>query len=410
MAGTNTQPSARPEVNRTQNVFAQNLELESKLNSLKRDDSELIQLNDYIVRKGVKQIDDEGPFSFFKHAIPSIILLLISFIIDVAYVPVFGHVANNFSAWLFPDAPPVNTSLEPVQLWWYPVVIYIIFVFFALRSSKNLKDEFLVKGPSEPIINKVIEKYSGLIDALGTALPLLGAAILLVSIKVGPQLFLGFSVPFEIKSIIILALAKLFGAVFEAQGLRYQKITEEVKNVETEYFYQNKQRLQNELIFKLNESNKKVMSELIMAGGAGMKQFNKEEIEYIYKLIKMSNDVSLEFAKNMNNFKNTLNEVKSIRLFDERIANEISAVASTMSGVATVVQKSAEYSNIMKQQLEAIHKLGTEINSIAIKLPDEKALKELQMTAHFLSDTINHMKDANAQKSLENLAYIAGKR
>lgn len=409
MAGTNTQPSARPEV-KPQTGFNHNAELESKLQSLKKDDSELIQINDYIVRKGVKQIDDEGPFSFFKHAVPSIVLLLIAFLIDVAYVPFFGHVANNFSSWLYPDAPPVNAKLEPVALWWYPVIVYILFVFFALRSSKTLKEEFLVKGASEPIINKVIEKYSGLIDAIGTALPLLGAALLLVSIKVGPQLFLGFSVPFEIKSIIILALAKLFGAVFEAQGLRYQKITEEVKNVETEYFYQNKHKMQLDLVAKLNESNKKVMAELIMAGGAGMKQFNKEEIEYIYKLIKMSNDVSADFARNMTNFKNTLNEVKSIRLFDERISQEINAVANTMNGVATIVQKSAEYSNIMKQQLEAIHKLGTEINSIAVKLPDEKSLKELQMTAHFLSDTINHMKDPNAQKSLENLAYIAGRR
>ena len=409
MAGTNTQPSARPEAPKNP-VNVVNNDLEAKLQTLKKDDSELIQINDYIVKKGIKQIDDEGAFSFFKHAVPSIVFLLISFIIDVAYVPLFGHVANNFSSWLYPDAPPVNIKLEPVALWWYPVIVYILFVFFALRSSKTLKDEFLSKGSSETIISKVIEKYSGLIDSIGTALPLLGAGILLVSIKVGPQLFLGFSVPFEIKSIIILALAKLFGAVFEAQGLRYQKISEEVKNVETEYFYQNKQKMQVELITRLNESNKKTMAELIMAGGAGMKQFNKEEIEYIYKLIKMTNDVSAEFAKNMNNFKNTLNEVKSIRLFDERISNEINAVANTMNGVASIVQKSAEYSNVMKQQLEAIHKLGTEINSIAIKLPDEKALKELQMTAHFLSDTMNHMKDPNAQKSLDNLAYIAGKR
>ncbi len=409
MSGNNTNAPKVENQNSTMTGLSQ-AELEGRVQTLRKDDSELIQITDYIVKKGIAQIDKEGSFAYFKSAVPSFLVLLISFIIDVSYVPLFGHVAANFSTWLFPGMPPVNQALEPIQLWYYPVLVYALFLFFAVRANTTLKHEVLTKGASEGIITKVIEKYGGLIDSIGTALPLLGAALLLVSIKLGPQLFLGFSVPFEIKSIIILAIAKLFTSVFEAQGLRYQKIVEEVKNVETEYYYENRNKLQAELITKLSESNRKVLAELVMNTGVGLKQFNKEEIEYIYKLIKMSNDVTKEFENSMVNFKNTLTEIKNIKLFDQNISTELNAVSTTLTNIAGIVQKSSEYSSLLRQQLEAVHKLGQEVNNITIKLPDDKALKELQMTAHFLSETVSNMKDPAALKSLENLAYIAGKR
>lgn len=249
-----------------------------------------------------------------------------------------------------------------------------------------------------------------MIDSIGTALPLLGAGILLVSIKIGPQLFLGFSVPFEIKSIIVLAVAKLFDAVFEAQALRYQKIVEEVKNVETEYYYQSRENLQADLIKQLSEENRKVITDVVMSSGTGMEKFNKEEVEYIYKLIKLSNDISKEFAVNMESFKKSVQDLGNVKLFDQGLVNQFNEIYNTINNVAGIVQKSSEYSVTLHQQLEAISQLGKEINSLTIKMPDEKALKELQMTAHFLSETVNNLKDPAAEKSIGNLAYIAGKR
>ncbi len=384
--------------------------IEDKIQKLQKEDSELIHLTDHVIKKGISQLEKEGTFSYFKSALPSLIVLLLSFLIDVAYVPMFGHVANSFSQMLFPGSPPVNVTLEPVALWWMPILFYLVFIVFALRANQTFKDEILAKGASESIISKVEEKYSGLVDSIGTALPLLGAAILLVSIKIGPQMFLGFSVPFEIKSIIILAMAKLFGAVFEAQGLRYTKIVEEVKNVETEYYYENREKMQEDLITKLSAENRKVLTEIVMSSGAGLKHFSKEEIEYIYKLIKISNEITKEFALNISSFKNTVDDLKHVKLFDEKLVSQFNEISGTINNIAGIVQKSAEYSMILKQQLDAIHKLGEEINKLSINLPDEKSLKELQMTAHFLSETITNMKDPSATKSLENLAFIAGKR
>jgi len=73
-----------------------------------------------------------------------------------------------------------------------------------------------------------------------------------------------------------------------------------------------------------------------------------------------------------------------------------------------VVQKSTEYSNVLKDNFETVRKLVADISSV--KMPEEKVLKELQITAHFLSETMNNMKESNAVKSLENLVYLAGKR
>ena len=117
-------------------------DLGEKVSKLKREDSEIIQISNYVIRNGIEQLDKEGSFSYFKSALPSIIVLLVSFVIDVSYVPLFGHVANSFSQWLFPGAPPLNTAIEPIQLWWMPIVVYILFVFFyffLMPQGKNVK-------------------------------------------------------------------------------------------------------------------------------------------------------------------------------------------------------------------------------------------------------------------------------
>ena len=62
----------------------------------------------------------------------------------------------------------------------------------------------------------------------------------------------------------------------------------------------------------------------------------------------------------------------------------------------------------MKQNLEAMRNLMKEMENV--KYPDESLLKELQITAHMLTETVNSFKDASAIKGLDNLAFIAGKR
>lgn len=377
-------------------------ELQDKVNVLLKHDTELTQIRNFLLKKKLEKLDQEGSGAIFRAAIPSFILLIISFFVDVSTVPLLGEVAQNFAEYFFPGTV-INKTLQPIQFWWLPIVAYIIFISCAVLSSKALRKEVYHKGGSEGSITRIIERYSGIVDAIGTALPLLGAAILLVSIKEGPSIFLGFSVPFEIKSIIILAIAKLFDSIFEVQALRYQDIIEDIKRVETEYNYEQQTNTQSLIIRELEESNQK-----IFAAFANQKPITKEETEQMYKLMKIMSDVNDIFAKNVVNMKNSVAELSNLQIFGSDINVQLQNVTNTLSTAVNAVQKSTEYSVILKENMESVRRIVSEINNI--KLPEEKILKELQITSHFLSETINNMKDSNAIKSLDNLVYLAGKR
>ncbi len=381
-------------------------EIQGKIRTVKENHSELIQINAYIVKQHLKQIDREGSIDVLRSALPSFLLLLLSIVVDVSYVPFLGRVANNFASYLFPGAQMTNQAVEPVKFWWLPFASYILFILFAYLSNRSLKKQIANKGPAEDIIARIIESYSGLVDAIATAMPLLGAAILLISIKEGPTIFLGFSVPFEVKSILILAIGKLFGSVFEVQGLQFQAITEEVNKFETEYEFYNQSENQERLLEGLKEANRELITSLATTGG--IKQVSKEEAEQILNIIKFSQGVNEQFVKSVVTLKSTISELSNIKVFDSELVKQINNSLNTLTNVASLVQKTTEYSATLKSNMDAIHKIGSEINNI--KLPDEKVLSELQKTSQMLIETISNLKDSNALKSLENLVYLAGKR
>ena len=474
------------EKNLTENItyeeesISNNDNLQSRISTLLKHDSELNEIRNYIVETNLEKIDKEGSRILLRAALPSFIILLISFFIDVSTVPFLGKIAQTFAEYLFPGTELLNIGVEPIQFWWLPVIAYIIFVLCALLSNNSLKKEIRLKGASEGSINRIINRYSGIVDGLGTALPLLGAAILLVSIKEGPIVFLGFSVPFEIKAIVILAMAKLFDSIFEAQALRFQDISEEIRKVETEYYYEQQDTMSRSMIKELKESNEK----LIASGHLAQRDLSKEDAEQIFKLVKLTSEVNYEFSKNVASLKSAASDLSQLTMFDQELLQQVNNVTNSLKTVSEVVQKSTEYSNILKENMESVGRVVTEMNNIKlpeentlqeiqrtsqsltdtmnslkdstaitnldnlvsrtiptvsdivhksteysnilkenmesvsrivteinnIQLPEEKILKELQITAHFISETINNMKDTNAMKSLDNLVYIAGKR
>jgi hypothetical protein len=331
--------------------------------------------------------------------------LLLSFFVDIANVPFLGKVAINFATWLFPGTQWLNSNVEPIRFWWLPFVMYIIFIICAYAANRSLKKEVSSKGASEAIISRIIERFSGIVDGLATALPLLGAAILLVSIKEGPTLFLGFSVPFEVKSIIILAIGRLFNSVFETQALRYSEVHEDLKKVETEYYYEQQEVLQDSMIEELKKMNTSIEKGMTQPE---LKGISKEEAEKVYVLVKTTHDITNAFTNNVTQLKNAIGELNQAKVFDSASAEQVQLLSNAVSNVTSVIQKSSEHSAVMKENFESVRKIITDINNV--KLPDEKVLKELQITAHFLSETVNNMKDSNAIKSLDNLVYLAGKR
>jgi hypothetical protein len=381
-------------------------EMEEKIKIVKENHSELIQIRNYIIKKHLKKIDREGSIDVLRSAFPSLLLLLFSVVVDVSYVPILGQVANSFANYLFPGASFTNQNLVPKGFWWLPFAAYILFILFAYFSNRSLKKQIATKGPAADIISRIIESYSGLVDAIGTAMPLLGAAILLISIKVGPTIFLGFSVPFEIKSIIILAIAKLFGSVFEVQGLQFQAITEEVSKFETEYSFFNQSMNQVRLVESIKVANEELIMNLVSTGG--VKPLTKEDAEQVFKFIKLSYGINEEFAKNITTLKNTISELSHIQVFDPNLVRQISDTLGTLTNISSIIQKTTEYSTVLKTNLSEVSRIGSEINNI--KIPDAQIFREVQKTSQMLIETITNLRDSNALKSLENLVYLAGKR
>ena len=146
-------------------------------------------------------------------AIPSILVFLITLFFDPVYQLLAGIVLPE--------------SVKGVKsLWLYPTSVYLLFIVLFFVCRKIVFEKINRENPSETEIVKVIEKWSGIVDGIGTALPLIGAAVILFTVGLGKDyqdLFLSFAVPFEIKSLLILATAKLFESVFDEFEIQIQK-------------------------------------------------------------------------------------------------------------------------------------------------------------------------------------------
>lgn len=125
-----------------------------------------------------------------------------------------------------------------------PIGVSTYFRSLSGRARKDLREEVQKTDSSESEITRIIDKYSGIVDGIGTALPLVGAAILLGIVGSGlqgakfDQYFTGFAVPFEVVSIAVLASAKLFESVFDEMSLNYQEVIDHAKGFEKEYYHE----------------------------------------------------------------------------------------------------------------------------------------------------------------------------
>jgi len=199
-----------------------------------------------------------------KPAIISFIALIVSFFIDVATVPFLGNITFDIAQLLFPGWVPPVVSFEPYSFWWLPVIAYSLFIFISYLAYSKLKIE-IIRTPATETIDRLIEGARSVIDSIATALPLIGAAILLVSIRLGEEVFLGLSVPFEIKALIVLAIGKLFEPVLDQLGVEFQSVVNHVKDIRDKYF----SRIQI-------ESSKSLMKQLNQGDIAGKVQMSSE--------------------------------------------------------------------------------------------------------------------------------------
>ena len=305
---------------------------------------------------------------------------------------------------VFPNSVTLNKGVEPIAIWWLPFIVFVIFVLLAEMSYRKLMKEVSEKGCSQEIIERITTRYASIVDGIGTALPLLGAAILLISIKEGPIIFLGFSVPFEIKSITILAIAKLFESVFDTQGLKFAELREELNDLEKEYYGEREEIHQRAILQQLHDGFTRRGPDAAAVTG----KLSKEEAEEIMNAMKKAADYGEAISKQVVIMKNAIMEMSKTNVHDSELLKELQNTSQALTTALAAASQTAEYSEVMKNNLEAMKNLLGELNNV--KYPDESLLKEIQITTHMLTETVNSLKDAGASKGIENLAYIAGKR
>lgn len=379
--------------------------LDKRVQELLKQSTEYHELKHYVITRGVNKIQDEGIAGRFAPAIPSLIALILSIFIDVSKVPFLGKIAETLAQSIFPGSVTLNKGVEPISLWWMPFIVYALFILLAELSYRKLMKEVSSKGCSQEIIERITNRYAAIVDGIGTALPLLGAAILLISIKEGPIIFLGFSVPFEIKSIVILAVAKLFETVFDSQGLKFAELREELNDLEKEYFTEREDIHQRAILQQLHDGFSKGIT---TPTGPGYEKFSKEEAAEIQNSLRKASEFGEQITKNVTLMKNAIAEMSKTNVHDSELLRELQNTSQSLTTALAAASQTKEYSDAMKQNLEAMRNLMKEMENI--KYPDDALLKELQITSHMLTETVNSFKDASAIKGLDNLAFIAGKR
>ena len=267
-----------------------------------------------------------------KPAIISAIALFISFFIDVANVPILGDVTFDLARSLFPGWQAPVETFEPYSFWWLPVAVYALFIFIAFLAYNRLKLE-IIRTPASETIDRIIEASTSVIDSISTALPLIGAAILLVSIKLGEEVFLGISVPFEIKALIVLAIGKLFQPVLDQLGVDFQNIVNHVKDLREKYF----SRIQI-------ESSKSLIKQFNQSGIGGGTAVSIQDLEKYKGLVTESARLSEIMHKNFASVGAMMEKVNSMQhITTEKIqqlntlANSITQASSSLTDEKTLI-------------------------------------------------------------------------
>ena len=257
----------------------------------------------------------------------SFVALIISFFLDLSSVPILGNVTVNIAKYLFPTWEPVQESIAPYSFWWLPVLVFVFFVLMAFLAYNKLKVE-ISRTPVSETIDRIINSYTSIVDGLATALPLIGAAILLISIKLGEEVFLGLSVPFEIKALIVLAIGKLFEPVLDQLGVEFQNVVTHVHDIREKYYSESHRDEEQVDISKLPE-------------------ISLQDLERYKAVLQQSSALSETMLKNFN-------------------------------AVSVILQKINESQSITSEKIDKLNQLTQSITNAAKSLSDEKTISGLK--------------------------------
>ena len=256
-----------------------------------------------------------------KPAVISLVALFISFYLDLSEVPILGNITIDLAKSLFPTWVPQTFDIVPFRFWWLPLAIYSIFVLLAFLAYNKLKLE-IIRTPASGTIDRIINSYTSVIDSIATALPLIGAAVLLISIKLGEEIFLGLSVPFEVKALIVLALGKLFEPVLDQLGVEFQSVVNHVSDIRDKYFSRIQVENSKNILKQLNQnaSGTSIGTELSLA-----------DAEKFKILIEQSAKLSEIMHRNFTSISSLAEKINQIEGVSSQKITELNSLANALN-------------------------------------------------------------------------------
>jgi hypothetical protein len=259
----------------------------------------------------------------FKPALISFVALLFSFFLDLATVPILGNITVKIAQILFPKWQPVTESFTPYSFWWLPVIVYLFYIMLAYAAFIKLKKE-VMRTPASETIDKIVSAYTTIIDSISMTLPLIGAALLLISIKLGEEVFLGLSVPFEVKALIILALGKLFEPVLDQLSLEFQNIVNHVTDMHDKYYsklqLRNTQSIIRQLSIQQNNSTAGKLPEL-----------SPKDLEAYKNILGQTSQMSKELLNNFTSIHALLEKINGMQNLSSEKVEELKILAQSIS-------------------------------------------------------------------------------
>jgi len=256
-----------------------------------------------------------------KPAIISFIALVVSFFLDVSTVPLLGDVTFDLARQLFPTWEAPVTAFEPFSFWWLPIFAYALFLFISYLAYNKLKIE-IIRTPASETIDRLIEASTSVIDSIATALPLIGAAVLLISITLGEEIFLGLSVPFEIKALIVLAIGKLFMPVLDQLGVEFQNVVNHVKDIRDKYFSRIQIENSRNLMKGLNKGG------MLSSGG---EKLSVEDMQRFKSVMDETSRLSDVILKNFSSAREMMEKISQMEQIGSDKIQQLNALANSIS-------------------------------------------------------------------------------
>ncbi len=280
-------------------------------------------LEERVDRYKVEALDKIRFSIVLKPAIISLVALLFSFFLDLSTVPILGNITVTLAQVLFPKWQPVTESFTPYSFWWIPVLVYFFYVLLAYVAFTKLKKE-VQRTPVTETIDKIVSAYTTIIDSISMALPLIGAALLLISIKLGEEVFLGLSVPFEVKALIALALGKLFEPVLDHLGLEFQNIVNQVTDMRDKYYSKLQVRNTQSIIRQLSNQQGTFPN-------AKLPELSLKDLEVYKDVLVHASQLSKELMNNFNSIHMLLEKINGMQNLSSEKVEELKTLAQSIS-------------------------------------------------------------------------------